>query len=238
MDFCGSSTQISQDIFLNCSTTLFHFLKCDSFPDLNDEFLMKDYRLSCNGTRYTNHKIYVILMILVYPFGIPFTYYFLLWQVRDIVGNKERIKEEKRLDYPTVGHVLFLFESYRTELYFWETIECLRRLGMSSLLVILPEESIMQVTHKGAHTHKHTHARAHITTHKPILTLSQHQHTTFTGLQRPTHNTHTYTQHTPTHTHMFGQVVFAMLFAAFCGRTFCAYKPIIANNRLAEMTQW
>ena len=29
-------------IFLNCSTTLFHFLKCDSFPDLNDRFLMKD----------------------------------------------------------------------------------------------------------------------------------------------------------------------------------------------------
>ena len=81
------------------------------------------------------------------------------------------------LDYPTVGHLLFLFESYRTELYFWESVDCLRRLAMSSLLVILPEESIMQV-------------------------------------------------------------VFAMLFAAFCGRTFCAYKPILANNRLAEMTQW
>ena len=52
-------------IFLNCSTTLFHFLKCDPFPDLDDRFLMKDYRLSCKSTRYTNHQIFVILMILV-----------------------------------------------------------------------------------------------------------------------------------------------------------------------------
>ena len=29
-----------------------------------------------------------------------------------------------------------------------------------------------------------------------------------------------------------------MLVAAFFGRTYCGYKPILANNRLQEMCQW
>ena len=73
--------------------------------------------------------------------------------------------------------MLFLFESYRHNLYFWECVECVRRLLMSSLLVILPDKSMIQC-------------------------------------------------------------LVAMLVAAFFGRTYCAYKPILANNRLQEMCQW
>ena len=73
--------------------------------------------------------------------------------------------------------VLFLFESYRHNLYFWECVECVRRLLMSSLLVILPDKSMIQC-------------------------------------------------------------LVAMLVAAFFGRTYCGYKPILANNRLQEMCQW
>ena len=116
-------------------------------------------------------------MIVIYPFGIPIFYFVLLYQVRHIVGNKERIKQEKAMDYPNVQHVLFLFESYRHNLYFWECVECIRRLLMSSLLVILPDKSMIQC-------------------------------------------------------------LVAMLVAAFFGRTYCGYKPILANNRLQEMCQW
>ena len=34
------------------------------------------------------------------------------------------------------------------------------------------------------------------------------------------------------------QCLVAMLVAAFFGRTYCGYKPILVNNRLQEMCQW
>ena len=83
-------------------------------------------------------------MILIYPIGIPVAYFVMLYQVRHIIGNKEELKKEKEMDYPRVQHVLFLFEMYKPELYYWEAIECVRRLLMSSLLVMLPDKSMLQ----------------------------------------------------------------------------------------------
>ena len=52
-------------IFLNCSTTCFHYIKCDYIYDVDDSFLVKDYRLSCNGERYDGWLIYTSCMIVV-----------------------------------------------------------------------------------------------------------------------------------------------------------------------------
>ena len=53
-------------VLVNTSTELFHFFKCDQFPEADggaQSYLLKDYSLSCDSTRYKIYQAYVILMI-------------------------------------------------------------------------------------------------------------------------------------------------------------------------------
>ena len=59
-------------IMVGASTTIFHFFKCDDFPEADggtESYLFKDYSLDCSGTRYTTFVVYAAAMVLVYPIG-------------------------------------------------------------------------------------------------------------------------------------------------------------------------
>ena len=42
-----------------------------------------DYSIDCNTSEHKMYSIYAGVMILVFPFGIPLMYYFLLKSVKD-----------------------------------------------------------------------------------------------------------------------------------------------------------
>ena len=71
-------------------------------------------------------------MILVYPVGIPLLYLFLMWPVRRILSTSEErrtLKNRKK-----VAYLNFIAETYIPSLWYFEVIECFRRLCLSSIL--------------------------------------------------------------------------------------------------------
>ena len=49
--------------------------------------------------------------------------------------------KENDAGFPHVGHIKFLFESYSPEAYFFEVIECGRRLSLASIIGIVSGDS-------------------------------------------------------------------------------------------------
>mmetsp|Transcript_86908 Transcript_86908/g.168344 ORF Transcript_86908/g.168344 Transcript_86908/m.168344 type:complete len:312 (-) Transcript_86908:193-1128(-) len=97
--------------------------------------------ISCSNSRYIKFRIYVICMIIVYPVGIPFMYAVLLWSNRAVLSDQASLDREAKVGYPTVGHLKFLFEAYSPEYYFFEVLECVRRLLLASVIGLVAEDS-------------------------------------------------------------------------------------------------
>ena len=64
-------------------------------------------------------------------------YFVLLWQCRDMIRDPQAMAFETKRGSPTVGHLSFLIESYKTEKWYFEVVECGRRLLLASVIGIL-----------------------------------------------------------------------------------------------------
>jgi hypothetical protein len=123
-------------MFSTVSTTVLQTFACDRTCE-HGNWLTADYSISCSSATHKGYQAYAAVMIFVYPLGIPALYAWLLWR------NRERItaagSDEERADDPTLSAIKFLWEPYRKEAYWWEVVECLRRLALTGFLVfILP----------------------------------------------------------------------------------------------------
>jgi len=135
---------LSYLVLVTASTSLFHFWKCHSFPEAEDgteAYLYKDYSVDCNGKRWENHIPFVVLMTLIYPIGIPATYGFLLWKHRRTLSSATSIHREEAEGFPTIGHILFLTDAYHTEYFWFEVLECVRRLLLASAVGMVAADS-------------------------------------------------------------------------------------------------
>ena len=134
-------------VMVGTSTTLFHYLKCHEFivPDADGggtrRFLFKDYSIDCDSARYKAYVPFVMLMMLIYPFGIPFLYYNALFAFKDTLSNQAAVDREAANGYPTIGHLKFLFLSYRPETFYFEAVDCGRRLTLASAVGVLDADS-------------------------------------------------------------------------------------------------
>ena len=51
------------------------------------------------------------------------------------------MKEEAEDHFPTTGHILFLVEAYKYEYYWFEVLECVRRLLLAAIIGIVSEDA-------------------------------------------------------------------------------------------------
>jgi hypothetical protein len=65
---------------------------------------------------------------------IPIIYGTLLFQQRHIFNNQRALDHEMDIGSPNIGHLSFLTLSYKTEFYYWELIECFRRLFLGAAI--------------------------------------------------------------------------------------------------------
>ena len=116
---------------IGSSTAVFQYFKCHEFPEADGgtrRFLYKDYSLDCDSVRYKRYIPYALLMVLIFPIGIPGFYWVLLRKHKLVLSDEMAIAREASEDFPTIGHLLFLTEAYRAEHYYFEVTECVRRL--------------------------------------------------------------------------------------------------------------
>jgi predicted metal-dependent TIM-barrel fold hydrolase len=95
-------------IYTIVSGIVIRALQCDddfkasrNSPYFGDAFLYQDYTVSCNSKRYKLYKIYAIVMVFVYPIGIPLLYVAVLYKAKmhiapsDVVALAEDIVRRK-----------------------------------------------------------------------------------------------------------------------------------------------
>lgn len=150
---------------VSASTVLVEFWQCRDFyvPHSestgiddsieNDEsgtiesYLIADLGINCDGERYAQYSIYVLLMMCIYPVGLPLLYATFIWEYREGLRSSAVMERQASLNYPNVGHILFLFEGYSSRFYWYELVDCLRRLGLTAALSIVSHmESVLSPT--------------------------------------------------------------------------------------------
>ena len=121
-----------------------------------------DYSISCNSKEYKIAFLWAILMIFIYPIGVPIIYFLLLYNIRDEIQlvtkklmNNHEINLNTLLDtqcsyFPLrIRYQLltlnFLYESYQPYYWWWDILDTLQRITITGLLVLISSESTLQV---------------------------------------------------------------------------------------------
>jgi hypothetical protein len=123
-------------IYSTVSTTIFQTFACDSVDDdaeLKAVFLRADYSVQCGTHVHMLYKVYAGVMIILYPIGIPVLYIWLLKQSRHMGyahGSSKHIQS-------ALSSTGFLWRSYTSRMYYWEVVECMRRLLLTGAIVFI-----------------------------------------------------------------------------------------------------
>lgn len=104
-----------------------------------------------------------VAQIVVYPIGIPVFYMALLLSYRLKINPKTKfvvvadereivspavIQAEKlklRQQYDDIQYIFFLFENYEPRCWYFEVVECLRRLLLTAIPVLVMRDSVIQI---------------------------------------------------------------------------------------------
>ncbi|CAN0542276.1 unnamed protein product, partial [Laminaria digitata] len=149
-------------------------LSCDDQVVKGESYLRADYSISCKTSLHTFFEVYAWLMILVYPIGIPVLYAAILWKNRELLyprlhithdGTDDattRADPETADDFPSATPVLYITRNvsgsssstvqsvpdvYRNagpDLYYFEVIECGRRILLTGVLIFIKPHSPTQ----------------------------------------------------------------------------------------------
>ncbi|CAN0067276.1 unnamed protein product [Ascophyllum nodosum] len=130
-------------VYSSVSYTIFQTFVCDSL-DSEVTYLRADYDLECGTRIHVVYMTYAGLMILVYPVGIPAMFAWALFINRD--GIKSLVGATNRSWVPPEAEAIKdLWAPYKRSRYYYEVIECGRRIALTGLAVFIYPESTAQV---------------------------------------------------------------------------------------------
>jgi len=101
-----------------------------------------DLAVNCESTRFLNARALGIIMIFVYPVGIPLGYACVLYRFRDLINppgcsdelHAMRVQNEAKKSSPGLQAIDFLFSCYRPSVWWFEVFDSLRRIAMTGLI--------------------------------------------------------------------------------------------------------
>lgn len=126
-------------IYSSVSSTVFRMFACEHLDDGN-YYLRSDYRIHCDTTKHRVLQLYAGFMILVYPVGIPMFYAVLLWNNRDVLTN-----ETGRVGNIRVKSITDLWQPYKPNRFYYEIIECGRRILLTGVVVFIYPNTSSQI---------------------------------------------------------------------------------------------
>ena len=120
-------------VYSSVSFTVFQTFACDGLDD-GKSYLRADYSITCYTEIYTVYQTYAILMVFVYPVGIPA--FFTWWLVR----NRRELENPERQSMSDLQSYRFLWAAYRPAYYYYEVVEYARRIVLTGAAVfVLPD---------------------------------------------------------------------------------------------------
>jgi hypothetical protein len=94
-------------------------------------FMLNDYSIACNSSRYYFGFVWAIIGILVYPAGVTTLYLVVLYMNRDMIKHKDdpsvltrRVSTHSVRDFlRSIGYEIeFLHRSYKGKFWYWEVV--------------------------------------------------------------------------------------------------------------------
>jgi hypothetical protein len=140
-------------IYSTVSTTVFQAFACDRIDeDINTavttRYLRADYSIQCDIHEHKMYKAYAAVMIIIYPLGIPALYAWLLWSNRHKLSSKNDLSVRiiNRHRDASLRPTRILWKTYTPKMYYWEVVECMRRLLLTGAIVFIKPGTRAQVT--------------------------------------------------------------------------------------------
>jgi hypothetical protein len=131
-------------VYSTVSTTVFQSFSCDSVTNVGGyttSYLRADYSILCTTSEHTAYRVYAVFMMCIYPLGIPALYALLLWRnkhkLRSTGSSDASVHMLNRHSDSTLRSTRFLWQSYTPNMYYWEVVECMRRLLLTSAMVFI-----------------------------------------------------------------------------------------------------
>lgn len=119
-------------VYSSVSSTVFHMFSCETLDDGN-RYLLADYSILCDSSKHRILQVYAAFMIAVYPVGIPLVYAAILFFGRDAL----RISPAPDTKRPSVKAAVILSSPYRPGCFYYEVVECARRVTLTGKLCSL-----------------------------------------------------------------------------------------------------
>lgn len=126
-------------VYASVSSLAFQMFDCDYLDD-GKYYLRADYRISCDSTKHQRLQMYAGVMIALYPIGIPVLYAVLLFRERRILADGDR-----RINDPSVQSTSDLWKPYKPSCFFYEIVECGRRILLTSVGLVIDDEAAAKI---------------------------------------------------------------------------------------------
>jgi len=97
-------------------------------------YLTTDFRIECGVGDWNKFLAYDVIMILLYPLGVPLAFFVLLWT------NRNRLR--------STGVTLalgFLYEAYRPGFWWFELVDMLHKLILTAILILIPSSARLRI---------------------------------------------------------------------------------------------
>ena len=130
-------------VYSSVSYTIFQIFVCDSL-DSGVTYLRADYDLVCWTRTHVAYMTYAGIMIFVYPVGIPAVFAWVLFIYRDDIKSVTEASNGSRAQ-PESEAIKDLWAPYKSSRYYYEVIECGRRIALTGLAVFIYPGSTAQV---------------------------------------------------------------------------------------------
>ncbi|CAM9151298.1 unnamed protein product, partial [Laminaria digitata] len=135
----AASVYIALFFYSPATYKIFQTFSCDELDDGNS-YLRADYSLSCLTSRHGWYEVYSLVMVGVYPVGIAAVFAGLLgWRRHDLVNPDRQSMAHLKPFNP-------VWVSYKKSRYYYEVVECGRRVAMTGIAVLLLPNSTAQLS--------------------------------------------------------------------------------------------
>ncbi|CAN0093617.1 unnamed protein product [Ectocarpus sp. 4 AP-2014] len=124
-------------IYSSVSSTVFQTFSCETLDD-EIEYLRADYSILCTDAKHKAFEAYAGIMVFVYPVGIPLLYAVLLFQRRHVLSDAGA-------DKAVAQSISGLWEPYRPERFYYEVVECVRRVMLTGVVVFIFPNDAAQI---------------------------------------------------------------------------------------------
>lgn len=127
-------------VYSSISSVLFGMFACEDFDD-GKKLLRADYRIECDSSKHKNLQVYAGFMLFLFTLGIPAVYAGLLFRDREFLVRA--VDERDQRD--RVEFISGLWKPYRPSVFYYEVVECGRRILLAGVVVFIFPNTAAQI---------------------------------------------------------------------------------------------